>query len=226
MKKKILYISAIIIFIVLLFLLIPFAKLLYTEDGRELINQKIQSFGSFAPIVFIAIEILQIVVAFIPGAPLEVLSGVLFGEIWGIVFCLIGILCGTIIVYSLVKKFGKPFVYRIFSKDKLNNNRLLSDEKRLTLITFILFLIPGTPKDLLTYIVPLTNIPKKNFILIATLSRSPSLACSVFMGASLGKGKFMHSLILFAVILILSISGYFIKNKLMKVRSDKNKPLH
>ena len=127
MKKKILYTIAVLICIAVIILLIPFAKLLYTEEGRELVNIKIKSFGSLAPIVFISIEILQIVVAFIPGAPLEILSGVLFGGIWGLVFCLIGIFIGTTIVFYLVKRFGKPLVYRMFSKEKLENNRLLSN---------------------------------------------------------------------------------------------------
>jgi len=222
MKKKILYTIAVLICIAVIILLIPFAKLLYTEEGRELVNIKIKSFGSLAPIVFISIEILQIVVAFIPGAPLEILSGVLFGGIWGLVFCLIGIFIGTTIVFYLVKRFGKPLVYRMFSKEKLENNRLLSNEKRLTLIIFILFLIPGTPKDLMTYIVPLTDIPPKNFITLAILSRLPSLACSVLMGASLGSGNYIRSLILFAVIAFLSIIGWLVKNKLMKNKSDKS----
>lgn len=222
MKKKILYTITVLICIAVIILLIPFAKLLYTEEGRELVNIKIKSFGSLAPIVFISIEILQIVVAFIPGAPLEILSGVLFGGIWGLVFCLIGIFIGTTIVFYLVKRFGKPLVYRMFSKEKLENNRILSNEKRLTLIIFILFLIPGTPKDLMTYIVPLTDIEPKKFITLATLSRLPSLACSVFMGASLGNGNYICSIILFAAIAIFSVIGWFIKNKLMKNKSDKS----
>jgi uncharacterized membrane protein YdjX (TVP38/TMEM64 family) len=74
----------------------------------------------------------------------------------------------------------------------------------------------------MTYIVPLTDIPSKNFITIATLSRLPSLACSVFMGASLGSGNYIRSLILFAVIAFLSIIGWLVKNKLMKNKSDKS----
>lgn len=220
-KKSILYALVIIVCIAVVIMLIPFAKLLYTEEGREVINHKIKSFGKLAPLAFIGIEFIQIIVAFVPGAPVEVLGGVLFGEILGIIFCFIGILLGTVTVYNLVKRFGKPLVYKMFSEKKLENSRILNDEKKLTLIVFLLFLIPGTPKDLLTYIVPLTKINPYKFFFIALTARTPSLACSVFMGASLGEGRFIRSIILFAVIIVLSIIGYFLKDRLMKIKSNK-----
>lgn len=220
-KKSILYAVIVIVCIAVVIMLIPFAKLLYTEEGREIINQKIKSFGKLAPIVFIFLEFIQIIVAFVPGAPVEVLGGVLFGEIWGIILCFAGILLGTITVYNLVKRFGRPLVCKVFSEEKLKNSRLLNDEKKLTFIVFLLFLIPGTPKDLITYIVPLTKINPYKFFFIAVTARTPSLACSVFMGASLGEGRFIRSLILFAVIIVFSSVGYLLKNRLMKVKSKK-----
>lgn len=220
-KKSILYAVIVIVCIAVVIMLIPFAKLLYTEEGREIINQKIKSFGKLAPIVFIFLEFIQIIVAFVPGAPVEVLGGVLFGEIWGIILCFVGILLGTVTVYNLVKRFGRPLVCKVFSEEKLKNSRLLNDEKKLTFIVFLLFLIPGTPKDLITYIVPLTKINPYKFFFIAVTARTPSLACSVFMGASLGEGRFIRSLILFAVIIVFSSVGYLLKNRLMKVKSKK-----
>ena len=220
-KKSILYAVIVIVCIAVVIMLIPFAKLLYTEEGREIINQKIKSFGKLAPIVFIFLEFIQIIVAFVPGAPVEVLGGVIFGEIWGIILCFAGILLGTVTVYNLVKRFGRPLVCKVFSEEKLKNSRLLNDEKKLTFIVFLLFLIPGTPKDLITYIVPLTKINPYKFFFIAVTARTPSLACSVFMGASLGEGRFIRSLILFAVIIVFSSVGYLLKNRLMKVKSKK-----
>lgn len=216
------YIVIVALLAIMVYYAIPFAKLLYTEEGRALIDQKVNSFGTFAPLAFIGIEILQIVAAFIPGAPIEVMSGVLFGSVWGVIWCFIGVFIGTVIVFYLVRKFGKPLVFKLFPKEKLENMKLLNDEKRLTLTIFILFVIPGTPKDFLTYIAGLTDIKPMKFFFTAAIARTPSMACSVFMGANLGKGRFLISFIMFAVIILMSVTGYFIKKKFID-KTDSSK---
>lgn len=209
------YILVAAIIAVMVYYTIPFVKLLYTQEGRALIDQKVESFGSLAPLAFIGIEIAQIVAAFIPGAPVEVMSGVLFGAVWGVIWCFAGIFIGTVIVFFLVRKFGRPLVYKLFPQEKLDTVKILNDEKRLALTVFVLFVIPGTPKDFLTYIAGLTKIKPTKFFLIAAFARTPSMACSVLMGANLGKGRFLVSFILFAVIIIASIIGYLIKKRIL-----------
>ncbi len=200
---------------VLIYYIIPLIKLIYTEEGRILLDEKIRSFGIFAPLIFIGIEILQIVLAFIPGAPVDIIGGVLFGKLWGSILCFAGIFTGTLIVFYLVRIFGKPLVSKIFPKEKLENHRFLKNEKQLSIIIFILFLIPGTPKDFLTYIAALTDISPAEFMLITAIARTPSMMCSVMMGNSFFEGNFKTGIILFAVIALLSICGYFIKTKFL-----------
>lgn len=199
----------------IIYLCIPIAKLLYTADGRAVIDSRVQSFGPWAPLAFIGIEIIQIVAAFIPGAPVDVMSGILFGAFWGIIWCFIGIFIGTVIVFCLVRKFGRPLVYKLFPKEKTDRIRILSDEKKLLITIFILFVIPGTPKDFLTYIAGLTKIKPSKFFITAAVARVPAMSCSVLMGANLGEGRFLISLILFAVILAASAVGYFVKKNLL-----------
>ncbi len=213
--KFLLYIIAVAAAVGIIYMCIPIVKLLCSEEGRAVIDNKVKSFGTWAPLAFIGIEVLQIVAAFIPGAPVDVMSGVLFGAVWGVIWCFIGVFIGTVIVFCLVRKFGRPLVNKLFPKDKTNFFRLLNDEKKLTPTIFILFVIPGTPKDFLTYIAGLTNINPLKFFFTAAVARVPALTCSVLMGANLGNGRFLISLILFAVILIASTAGYFIKKRLL-----------
>lgn len=225
-SRIIIFVVAAILFALFIYFLFPFAKMLCTEEGREEIDDKVKSYGIFAPVVFIGIEILQIIAAFIPGSPVEIMSGVLFGGFWGIILCFIGIFAGTALVFGLVRKFGRPFVYKIIPEEKFNSIRILNDEKKLTLTVFLLFVIPGTPKDFLTYIAGLTKIRPAKFFMVATLARTPSMACSVFMGANLGEGRFLASLIVFLVILALTGLGYLIKKKFIdgkyiKYKEDK-----
>ena len=86
-----------------IFVLVPFIRLLATEQGRDMIQKRVEGFGIFAPVLFVLMEITHIVLAFIPGGPVEIIGGVLFGAFWGLVLCEIGIFAATVIIYNLVK---------------------------------------------------------------------------------------------------------------------------
>ena len=87
----------------------------------------------------------------IPGEPVEILAGLLYGPLWGTLSCMLGILIGSLIVYFLVRRLGMPIVSIFMDPDKFQNLWLLKDERRFERISFLLFFIPGTPKDLLTW---------------------------------------------------------------------------
>ena len=84
-------------------------------------------------------------------------------------------------------------------EEKIKNHRLLQDENKLEWAVFLLFFIPGTPKDLLTYLVPLTRINPTRYLLIATLARIPSILSSAYIGSSFGQGKYLVSLVAFGI---------------------------
>ncbi len=190
--------------------LVPFIKCLLTADGRALIEQKVKDFGIFAPVIFVLFQILQIVVALIPGEPVEIMGGIMFGSIGGLILCLIGILAGTIIVYYMVRRIGKPLADVFISEEKLKKLSFLKNEKKLELLVFILFLIPGTPKDTLTYFVPLTEIKPLKFFILATLARIPSVVSSTMVGQSLGKGNMITGIIIFIITAVVVIVGILI----------------
>ena len=215
---------AIIVFLVISIaitvLSIPLLSSLRTEEGRLLVKQKVEEFGIFAPLMYMFIHILQVVISFILGEPIEILGGLLFGTFWGLIFTLLGVLAGSIVVYYLVKSFGKPLVYSFVSEEKMSKYKILNDEKRLEMLTFILFLLPGTPKDVLTYIIPLTKINPMKYFMLSTIARIPSIATSVFVGASIGKGNILISIIIFAITGALGIVGILYNNKINK-KTDK-----
>lgn len=204
--------------------LIPQIKALLTQEGREALKDKIDSYGFWGILVFIAIQVLQIVIAFIPGEPIEIVAGVLYGMWGGLAACMIGILIGTVSVFYLVKLLGKPLVNTFFNEEKIKKFHILNDERKLELLTFILFLIPGTPKDILIYVVSLTKIKASRFLTIVILSRLPSVASSVLVGATLGKGNFILSIVIFLATGAIGVIGIMFNDKLMKrIRSNEKK---
>lgn len=202
------------------FYLVPLSKLLVTEEGRAYICERVESFGVLAPAVFTLLMALQIVIAFIPGGPLELVGGMLFGGWLGLLVTTLGAVLGTLTVYALVRRFGKPLVNFFVSEEKASKFKILQDEKRLEFWVFILFLIPGIPKDLLTYLVPLTKMRGRDFILLSTIARFPSLAASVLVGDSLSDGRYWLSVTICAVAAIVTFIGYRLKNRFIKEKSE------
>ena len=227
-KTDIIRLSAIIIFIIITvaaaILSVPLIKELSTGHGRALIIQKVRSFGAFGWILFLGVQILQVIVALIPGEPVEILGGILFGTFGGFFLCSAGALLGTIIIFYLVKKVGYPLVNAFVPPEKIKKFKFLNDEKKLETVIFILYLIPGTPKDVLTYIVPLTDIKPFNFFILMTLARIPSIISSTFAGANLADGNWFATILIFIITAIIGLIGiYYNENFIKKIKSKNRK---
>lgn len=192
---------------------IPYCKLLATEDGLAKAKDKVMEAGALGPVIFMLLVVAQIIIAFIPGGPVEILGGVLFGTAGGTVLCMLGFLLGTSAVYSMVKKVGKPLVSAFVSEDRFEKFKFLKKEKNLELIVFIMFLIPGIPKDALTYFIPLTSINGKKFCILATLARFPATISSVMIGSSLQNRNLTMGIIAFVITAVLGIVGILYNNR-------------
>lgn len=206
--------------------LLPWMISLKDESGRDAFQEYIHSKGAFGVLFLIGVQILQVVVAFIPGEPIEVLSGLLYGTWWGYVICTIGMLIGTIMIYYTVKVLGMSFINVLTgNKSKLDKFKFLQDTKKLETLVFLLFFIPGTPKDLLTYFMPVTKMKPLTFFIIVTVARIPSIVSSTYAGASIGDGKWLQTVIIFVVIGVVSLLGIMFNDKIMKLANSTREQL-
>ena len=166
--KIVTLIIAIIICTIITIQLFPVVKNLATIEGQIAFKQKVNHLGIFGVLLLFALQVAQIFLFVLPGEPIEILAGMCYGGIWGTVFMLISSAIVSATIFALVKKFGKKFVYDFCDEEKVKkfeNNKLFKNEKKLENILFILFLIPGTPKDLLTYVFGLFQIKMHRFVL-------------------------------------------------------------
>lgn len=125
-----------------------------------------------------------------------------YGPIGGLFVIFLGAFLSSLLIFFGVRKFGKSFIYSFVSKekiDKLENSKLFSDPKRLDMILFILFFIPGTPKDLFVYIGGLLPIKPVKFLIISTFARFPSIISSTIAGSSLVEGNWIMIVIVYSV---------------------------
>jgi uncharacterized membrane protein YdjX (TVP38/TMEM64 family) len=196
--------------------LIPFVKEMLVEESREQLIQWVQSKGALGVFALLGLQILQVVVAVIPGEMVEVAAGILYGTFWGYVVCTVGVLLSSCLVFFTVRKLGRGFVEDKISKEKLNQFKFLQDPHKRNLIVFLLFFIPGTPKDLLTYVVPLTSMKASHFLVLSALARIPSIVSSTYAGATIQQGRFEVTLLVFVVTGLLGIAGIFFNEKIVQ----------
>ena len=174
-------------------------------------------------IIFSAVCAVQVIVAFIPGEIVEVAAGVLFGPWIGTLLCLVAETIGSVMVILLVRKFGRRLIESLYPREKIDALPVLNDPKKRNAFIFLLFFIPGTPKDFLTYIVGLTKISISAFALITFFARIPSVVGSTFAGESIAQGQFMQAFIILGVTAVVSGIGYLIYNAINKKNSKAKK---
>lgn len=176
----------------------------------EVFREWVQEWGVWAKAAFVGMMALQIVVAFIPGEPLEIGAGYAFGAVEGTALCLLGALLGGTAVFLFVRRFGARFVRIFFSEEKLKSMRLLQNEKRLNLLAYVLFLIPGTPKDLLTYAAGLTPMKLPFWIFLTLTARIPSVVTSTIGGNALGCANYTAAVWVFVGTAVISGAGLLV----------------
>lgn len=181
------------------------------EEFRAWVN----SHGIFGRLAFIGMTVFQVVIALVPGEPLEIGAGYAFGAVEGTVLCLIGIGIGGMLVFYIVKSLGIRFVELFFSVDKIKSLKILQKSKRRDTLMFLVFFLPGTPKDLITYFAGLTDVKVSYFIFLTTLARIPSVVSSTVGGSALGVKSYLTAIIVFAVTLIISAVGWVIYKKII-----------
>ncbi len=201
----------------------PWFSNLATNEGRQALQQQLDSFGAGGVLVMMGIQILQVVVALIPGEPVELIAGVMYGTWGGLAVCLGGMLIGTAIVFFLVRRFGYPLVSALLEEHQINRLKFLQDENKLDVILFVCYFIPGTPKDTLTYFAGLTPVRPIRFFVITTLSRIPSVIISTYAGQAFMDDGFVKAVIIFLIGGVLAVLGLWFNHKVLTPYLDKRR---
>lgn len=217
--KIILAILVLTLFIGIITYLFPVMKDLSSIEGQIAFKEKVDNSGMFGLLSLFGLQVAQIFLIIVPGEPIEILAGMCYGGFWGTIFIMVSAFIISITIFFLVRKFGRKFVYDFCDEKKvakIENSKLFQNPNKIELIMLILFLIPGTPKDLLVYIAGLLPIKPIRFILISSLARFPSVISSTLAGENLAIGDWKMSIILYAAVLIIVGIIIFFINKFDK----------
>lgn len=220
-KSDLFKLVGLVVFIALLFGIVaalwPSFSMLFEPDGLDRMIESIQSQGPVGVLILLGLQLLQIVVAFIPGEVVQVAAGMLYGPLFGTLIVLLGCVISSSLIYMLVHKLGAPFVRAMVDEKHLVKFYEFERSGKLNLIVFILFLIPGMPKDVFTYLVPLTNMRMRAFLVLSTVGRIPGVIISTYAAAGLADGDITTSLIIFGIAAVLMILGIVFRDKIMRV---------
>lgn len=212
-KLSIIIIVAVLLFAALVSCFVGIPLLKFVKEPEKF-RALVDNLGVWGYLLYLLIQVFQVVFALIPGEPFEILAGYSFGSILGTVLCLLGSLIGSSIVFFLARKLGVKFVELFFSKEKIKSIKFLHDKSKMYLLTFLLFFIPGTPKDLISYVAGLTPIKFVPYIIISTIAKIPSIITSTIGGDAMGEEKYTFAIIAFAVTGIISFVGILIYNRI------------
>lgn len=184
--------------------------------SRESFRDYIGSFGMLGWLVLLLLQILQVFIALIPGELVESAAGFAFGPVTGTLLCYAGVAIASCLVFGLTRRFGVKLVEVFISREKINELRFINTDSKRNLFIFLVFFIPGTPKDLLTYFVGLTDIRLSAFLLISLVARIPSVVSSTFGGHLLGEGNYWGAVILYGTTGIVSLGGLAVYNAMLR----------
>ena len=216
---------ALAVLIVILMYFLPIIKNLITPEGRIEFKNKIGELGFFGVLLLFALQLVQIFLIIIPGEPIEILAGMCYGTVGGLLFITISSAIITTLIILLVRMLGRKFVYEFFPEErikKIENSKMFKNPKRVEWIMIILFLIPGTPKDLIVYIAALLPIDPFRFIAISTIARMPSIISSTLAGSTLANGKWGATIMVYVITFAIIGVAIFLINKFDKSKATED----
>jgi uncharacterized membrane protein YdjX (TVP38/TMEM64 family) len=211
-----LLLAALLIFVIYLITIdspaIHFLVRLYRD--KHFLKRTVSSWGWLAPVVFVAIQALQVVISPFPGEITGPVGGALFGTGWGMVYSTIGLTIGTTICFWMGRKWGEPIV-RPWLSDRNWNRLNFIVEAEGAIICFILYLIPGFPKDIISYLFGISPMPFWLFGVVSTVGRLPGTWISSYFGANVGDHEYIWALVFIATVAAICLPLYYYRERIL-----------
>lgn len=220
--RKILYLASVLFFILFCVVIgwyigIPMVR--FAEEPEQF-RSWVDRSSIWGRLLFVGMVFLQVIVALIPGEPLELAAGYAFGALEGTVLSMLGIVLGSWVIFIAVRRFGQKLVEVFFPEKDLKQLSFLKNPKKAKALAFILMTIPGTPKDMLSYVAGLTPLSLKDWLTIVVIARIPSLLTSTVSGGAAGEENYLLAGIMLSLTLIFSGVGILYYRKICKEQAE------
>jgi len=184
-------------------------------NDKVFLKETVHAWGYMAPLVFIAIQALQVIISPIPGEITGPVGGALFGVWWGVVYSTIGLTLGTLICFWIGRRWGEPFVRPWLSEHHWNRMNFILEAEG-AIICFVLYLIPGFPKDIISYLFGISPMPFWLFAVVSTIGRLPGTVISSYFGAHVAEHQYIYAIAFLAIAIACCLPLYYYRDHLVK----------
>ena len=184
----------------------------------------IRSFGLLAPMVYVLLQALQVVVAPIPGHVMGLVSGYLFGAGWGTAISVSGAVIGSYVAFLLSRRFGRPFVERVIHRDALDQFDSITHQHGL-LALFLVFLVPGLPDDVICFTAGLTDLRIDRMVFVSFVGRLPGFFLINLAGANLANGNLWGTVLIVGFLAAVTTVVYWQRDRILAALSARNQPV-
>ncbi len=189
--------------------------LLRLYRDKHFLKETVRAWGWMAPLVFMAIQALQVIISPIPGEITGPVGGALFGVWWGVVYSTIGLTVGTLFCFWVGRRWGEPLVRPWLSEHHWNRMSFILEAEG-AIICFILYLVPGFPKDIISYLFGLSPMPFWLFALISTVGRVPGTVISSYFGAHVAEQQYIYAIAFLALVMALCLPFYYYRERIIR----------
>ena len=183
-------------------------------SSMEQVNLFFKQYKTQSIFAYIGAQILHIVVCYNPGQWLQFAAGYMYGFWLGVLYSLIGAFLGSVITYYIAKLLGHDAMHLIFGEEKIQKMLHTLNSKKAIVLVFIVFLIPGVPKDLCNYVAGLSEFKLKPFLIVSLIGRTPGIMGSLLIGRQISAGGYVSAIIIAVIAGILCILGIIFRKKL------------
>ena len=211
----------------------PFTALAPTGDdfddfegiysSSDKLSEFLQHLGPYSPAVFVLLQVLQVVAAPFPGELTGVAGGFVYGETLGFMLSTVGLSLGSWVAFELASILGRPFVERFVRTEVLQKFNFLTSRTG-TLICFVLFLVPGFPKDYLCYVLGLSRMKLSTFLIVCMVGRLPGTYLLTMQGSTIRNEEYHTFLFITVASVAIVAVAYFYRNQIfdwLKRRHDE-----
>ena len=192
---------------------IRFVIRLYQD--KYFLRDTVAAWGWMAPVVFMAIQALQVIISPIPGEVTGPVGGALFGTTWAVVYSTIGLTIGTLVCFGIGRRWGEPLVRSWLSEHHWNKMNFILEAEG-AILCFILYLIPGFPKDIISYLFGISPMPFWVFAVISTVARIPGTWISSYFGAHVGEHQYLYAIAFIAAVTAVCLPLFYYREQIIR----------
>jgi uncharacterized membrane protein YdjX (TVP38/TMEM64 family) len=196
-----------------------FVARLYQD--KRFLKQTVQDWGMLGPLVFMGLQALQVIMSPIPGEATGFLGGYLFGEPLGLVYSTVGLTVGSIGAFAIGRWLGAHSVKSLVKKETWNRLGFIVEAEG-AILCFMIFLIPGLPKDIVCYLFGLSPMPMWVFALVSGLGRIPGTWVLSAQGAHTATGDYVAVIVITAVVIAVGLPLYYYRHRIMTWFRDRH----